>query len=114
MGRVESPSCPACGTPLRQCATCGLVIAATPGRGRPKRYCSPSCRWRAGHVAARARARARAAESASIGDLPTWHELAAFLATLDPAGLRAPAPEECVLQLAEEFGLRLAAWAWPG
>jgi hypothetical protein len=101
---VDGPSCPACGAALRQCPVCGSVIAAAPRRGRPKTYCSPTCRWRAGHVAARARARARAAESASIGDLPTWDELAAFLATLDPAGLRAPAPEEFGLQLAEEFG----------
>ena len=75
-GSMDGPRCPACGTALSVCPVCGTVIAASPGRGRPRRYCSDRCRWKAGHQ----RARARAAEPGAWSDA----ELGAFMASLDP------------------------------
>jgi hypothetical protein len=60
-GTVDGPRCPACGAELRQCPVCGTVITARPGRGRPRVYCTDSCRWRRGHAAARQRAAASVA-----------------------------------------------------
>ena len=76
MGGVDDPRCPCCGSRLVVCPVCLAVTAVRPGRGRPRRFCSDRCRWRAGHVAARARARER--RRARAGPLDEW------LATLEP------------------------------
>ena len=53
---VDGSRCPACGAALRFCPVCGAVVADAPGRGRPRRYCSNRCRWKADRQRARARA----------------------------------------------------------
>ncbi len=76
LGTDGGPRCPACGTELRQCAVCGSVIAARPGRGRPRTYCGDRCRWAAGHAVARQRRAAgwalTAAELAAQLAAQTW------------------------------------------
>jgi hypothetical protein len=65
MGSVAVDNlCPACGAPLRLCPVCGSVIDAAPRRGRPRRYCSAPCRWRAGH-----QRRTRSARPVSTAEL---------------------------------------------
>ena len=85
-GRVDSPRCPGCSLKLGQCPVCGTVIATAPGRGRPRTYCSPECRWKRGHQ--RARAQAAPAEL-------SLDEIAASLRAMAPtaAELRALAPD---------------------
>ncbi len=86
MERVDSPRCPGCGLELGQCPVCGSVIAARHGRGRPRTYCSPECRWKRGHQ----RARARSAPAGLSLD-----EIAAALRAMAPTAdeLRALAPD---------------------
>lgn len=45
------------------CPVCGAELPPAAPAGRPRIYCSPRCRWRAGHAVARARGRAARAES---------------------------------------------------
>ena len=86
MGGVDNPRCPCCGTRLVVCPACLAVFAASAGRGRPRRWCSDRCRWRAGHAAARERARqerrAGLGDLPGLGGLPGLDELAGSLAAL--------------------------------
>jgi hypothetical protein len=60
----------------RECPVCSAPFPASSGPGRPRIYCSTSCRKRAGHEVEAVQARQRRAERAdwSYEDLLAWAE----------------------------------------
>jgi hypothetical protein len=75
---VDREKCPGCGCELGVCPVCRAVFAAPAGhRGRPRKFCSDPCRWRAGHLDAAERHRG------PVG-VPREAQLAALAAALRP------------------------------
>jgi hypothetical protein len=73
---------------------CGSAIGAWSHRGRPRVYCGDSCRWRAGHLAARQRAggqrRQQLEQWAAMTPADQLEALVAAMPVAEPGGLRAP------------------------